>query len=562
MSRWELRSALSIPSQLSSIRGRFLWRSFERSTNRPEEAQQKLLRRLLAANRETAFGRCHGFSSMATAKDFQEGVPVGDYETYRPWIDQVIQGEQRVLTADQPYMYTLTSGTSGQPKFIPVNWSTKISSSRLSALWLYRALADHPQLLDGRALAVVSPAVEGHTAAGIPFGSASGHIYQHASWYLRRRYAVPYDVFAIKDFEAKYYTIMRIAIEQNVSFIATPNPSTILRLVTTADQNREQIIRDINDGAIAGEFDIEAGIRREINTTIKPNVRRARELEAMLRSDELFAPRYYWPNLKLVGCWKGGSVGSTVERIEPWFRPGMPFRDIGYLSSEAQVTLPVQDDGSAGILALDSNFYEFVPEADIDSSNLTALTVGQLQAGETYYILITSPAGLYRYDINDVVKVAGFYQSTPVLEFIRKGRDMVSLEGEKLHVGQLIQAVESAQRSTGVKIEYFRGVGNVGASRYDLKLELAEASVNEESLKQLGREIDSRLADLNIEYDQKRRSGRLHAPHVQVMAKGWSSRRVKAKLDRGLRDVQFKDNLLGLPDEEDQPSDVIKDLCL
>ena len=102
----------------------------------------------------------------------------------------------------------------------------------------------------------------------------------------------------------------------------------------------------------------------------------------------------------------------------------------------------------------------------------------------------------------------------------------------------------------------------MGASRYDLKLELAEASVNEESLKQLGREIDSRLADLNIEYDQKRRSGRLHAPHVQVMAKGWSSRRVKAKLDRGLRDVQFKDNLLGLPDEEDQPSDVIKDLSL
>ena len=138
----------------------------------------------------------------------------------------------------------------------------------------------------------------------------------------------------------------------------------------------------------------------------------------------------------------------------------------------------------------------------------------------------------------------------------------VDLSTDLRHFPTLIQAVESAQRSTGVKIEYFRGVGNVGESRYDLKLELAEASVNEESLKQLGREIDSRLADLNIEYDQKRRSGRLHAPHVQVMAKGWSSRRVKAKLDRGLRDVQFKDNLLGLPDEEDQPSDVIKDLCL
>ena len=553
---------MSFPSQLSRLRGRFLWRSFQRRTNRPEAAQQELLNRLLAANRDTAFGRCHGFSSMATTKDFQEGVPVGDYETYRPWIDQVIQGEHRVLTADQPYMFTLTSGTGGQPKLIPVNRSTKTNSSRLSALWLYRALADHPQLLEGKALAVVSPAVEGHTATGIPFGSASGHIYQHASWYLRRRYAVPYDVFAIKDFEAKYYTIMRIAIEQNVSFIATPNPSTILRLVTTADHNREQIIRDIYDGTLSAKFDIETVIRQQLKSTLNPNVKRARELEAMLTSNELFAPWYYWPNLKLVGCWKGGSVGTTISRIEPWFRPGMPFRDIGYLSSEAQVTLPVQDAGSAGILALDSNFYEFIPEADIDSSNPTALTVGQLQAGESYYILITSPTGLYRYDINDVVKVSGYYQKTPILEFVRKGRDMVNLEGEKLHVGQLIQAVESAQRSTGVKVEYFRGVGNVGASRYDLKIELAEGSLNDELVKQLGREIDSRLAELNIEYDQKRRSGRLHAPHVQVMAKGWSSRRVKAKLDRGLRDVQFKDNLLGLPDEEDRPSDVIRDLSL
>ena len=553
---------MSFPSQLSRLRGRFLWRSFQRRTNRPEAAQQELLNRLLAANRDTAFGRCHGFSSMATTKDFQEGVPVGDYEAYRPWIDQVIQGEHRVLTADQPYMFTLTSGTGGQPKLIPVNRSTKTNSSRLSALWLYRALADHPQLLEGKALAVVSPAVEGHTATGIPFGSASGHIYQHASWYLRRRYAVPYDVFAIKDFEAKYYTIMRIAIEQNVSFIATPNPSTILRLVTTADHNREQIIRDIYDGTLSAKFDIETVIRQQLKSTLNPNVKRARELEAMLTSNESFAPWYYWPNLKLVGCWKGGSVGTTISRIEPWFRPGMPFRDIGYLSSEAQVTLPVQDAGSAGILALDSNFYEFIPEADIDSSNPTALTVGQLQAGESYYILITSPTGLYRYDINDVVKVSGYYQKTPILEFVRKGRDMVNLEGEKLHVGQLIQAVESAQRSTGVKVEYFRGVGNVGASRYDLKIELAEGSLNDELVKQLGREIDSRLAELNIEYDQKRRSGRLHAPHVQVMAKGWSSRRVKAKLDRGLRDVQFKDNLLGLPDEEDRPSDVIRDLSL
>ena len=53
-----------------------------------------------------------------------------------------------------------------------------------------------------------------------------------------------------------------------------------------------------------------------------------------------------------------------------------------------------------------------------------------------------------------------------------------------------------------------------------------------------------------------------HAPHISLVAKGWSSKRVEAKLDRGLRDIQFKDNLLGLPDEKNHPSDVMKDLSL
>ena len=100
-------------------------------------------------------------------------------------------------------------------------------------------------------------------------------------------------------------------------------------------------------------------------------------------------------------------------------------------------------------MAVDANFYEFIPEAEMESDRPHALTVGQLEEGESYYIVLTSPNGLYRYDINDVVRVAGFHGRTPMFEFMRKGRDMVNLEGEKLHVSQLIQAVEAAQTSVG-----------------------------------------------------------------------------------------------------------------
>ena len=72
-----------------------------------------------------------------------------------------------------------------------------------------------------------------------------------------------------------------------------------------------------------------------------------------------------------------------------------------------------QYGGSAGILALDTNFYEFIPEAEIDNPSPVTLGVGQMEAGESYYIGITSPAGLNRYDINDVVRVAGFFTILP-----------------------------------------------------------------------------------------------------------------------------------------------------
>ena len=285
-------------------------------TDRPEEVQQDLFRHLLASNRHTAFGKVHGFSSIGSWQAYQECVPVADYEATRPWVDRLQASEHRVLTEEQPYMFTMTSGTTGKPKLIPATGITRRCSSHLSAQWLYRSLVDHPRMLDSRALVIVSPAVEGHTPSGVAYGSASGHMYQNASRAVRSRYAVPYDVFAIKDFDAKYYAIMRFAIEKKVSFVATPNPSTILRLVNIADTHRNQLVRDVPDGSLSKNVDIPLEIRRSLEQRLKPDRERAREL-ARLSSGEAFTPQQYWPGLALVGCRKGGSVGAALDSLSP-----------------------------------------------------------------------------------------------------------------------------------------------------------------------------------------------------------------------------------------------------
>ncbi len=71
---------------------------------------------------------------------------------------------------------------------------------------------DHPDLFSGKLLGVVSPVVEGRTAGGIPFGAASGLIYQSSPSWIQNAYATPYEIAEVKDFEAKYYLTMRLAL--------------------------------------------------------------------------------------------------------------------------------------------------------------------------------------------------------------------------------------------------------------------------------------------------------------------------------------------------------------
>ncbi len=261
-------------------------------------------------------------------------------------------------------------------------------------------------------------------------------------------------------------------------------------------------------------------------------------------------PKEYWPRLQLIGCWKGGTVGVRLKEFARWFAKSTPVRDLGYMASEAQMTLPISDSGSAGILALDENFYEFIPESEIASPSPTLLTCAELDEGSSYYLILTTPGGLYRYDINDVVRVAGYFNRTPLIEFVRKGRDVTNITGEKLHVNQVIQAMAQAQNVAGIAVKHFRACADVEKSLYAFSVELDGIIPAQEQLSRLLRELDSCLRGLNIEYAQKRDSRRLAAPVLNVMNPGWFERNANATLQSGARDAQFKAPLLGTTPED------------
>ena len=528
----------------------FHWQRWQQLTDNPRAAQTQLLLQIVRRNRSTAFGLDHNFAAIKSVADYRKQVPLGDYERIRPYIDRAKLGERAVLTAEPIQMFTMTSGSTGEPKLIPVTDSTRASHSKLTKLWYSRAFRDHPRCGDGKVFGLVGAAVEGRTAGGIPFGAASGLIYRSSPRWIRRTHALPYEIAEIKDFEAKYYVAMRFALEQDITFLGTPNPSTILRLVGSADRYRDDIVRDIHDGALSSRFEVANEIRAALAPEMSPNRGRARELETVIKKQERLRPVDYWPHLQLIGCWKGGSVGVRLKELETWFGAGMPTRDLGYMASEAQMSLPIADAGCAGILAIDANFFEFIPEPEIDSPNPAAVTCDELEVGGVYYVILTTAGGLYRYDINDLIRVSGFHRRTPLIEFLRKGRDVTNITGEKLHVNQVIQAMDEARRTTGLAVLHFRAFADVEQSRYAFLVEFAGSAPNQGPLTHLHHELDSRLCALNVEYAQKRESQRLRAPILGVMKSGWFERKASSALQRGARDTQFKAQLLSSTPEE------------
>ena len=524
--------------------GGLLWRAFERATVRPRETQEALLQRILRENADTAFGRDFGFRDVRSVADYRRQVPVGDYERVRPYVERIERGEERVLTRARPHHFLLTSGTTGAPKYVPLTRPAERAGMRLAALWLYRALCDHPRLLAGSVLAIVGLPVEGRTAGGLPYGCASGLLYRGAR--LLQQHCVELGaVWRISDYTARYYTLLRLGIARDVSFLATPNPSTLLRLVEIGDERKEDLIRDVRDGALARWVEAPAAVRGRLEGELRPDPGRARALERAASRVGRLRPREYWPGLQVVGCWKGGSVGLHVERLRPWLGAGTAVRDLGYLASEGQFSLPIQDAGASGVLALTSAFYEFLP-ADEDGEACGApLLADEVTVGAGYRVLLTTLGGLYRYDINDVVRVTGWHRRTPSIEFVRKGSDMASITGEKLHVDQVIEAVRRGACAAELPVQHYRVQADAPSSRYELLLEFAAPAPAPAAVARLAAAIDDcRLSALNLEYQAKRASGRLQPPRACVMQPGWFERGARGQGAAGGRDAQAKPRLL------------------
>jgi hypothetical protein len=511
------------------------WRPLERLAHRPDDAQREVLRRIVDANRDTRFGREHGFDSIRDPRDLQARVPVQEFETLRPYIDAQRTTGTPALTAEPPVFYAQTSGTTSKPKHIPVTPSMLAMHRDEQALFSYLQYRACPAAFEGKAFGIMGAAVEGHLDSGHVVGSVSGHLYQSLPASVRSRFVVPPDVLGIADYDLKYLVILRLALgEPRVTYLGAPNPSTFLRLLDILNGRRELLLDSLVTGRLEASDALDPRLRAIVARRLTADPDRA----ARLRSLPALTFANVWPGIRLVTTWTGGSCGIALESVRRKLPPGTMVMELGYQSSECRGTIALEPETAGGLPTLHHHFLEFAAQDAWDSGRREFLTLGQLAAGRRYYVLFTTAAGLYRYFMNDLVEVTGFFHQSPLLRFVQKGRGVTSLTGEKLYEAQAIEAIQDAAARCGVRSPFFVLVADEDASAYRLYAQVDEGPGPDADA--MSRLVDERLGELNVEYHAKRASGRLRPLAVSWLTRGTAEAYKLAAVAAGQREGQFK----------------------
>ncbi|HUX02650.1 MAG TPA: GH3 auxin-responsive promoter family protein [Phycisphaerae bacterium] len=519
---------------------------------RTPEVQARLLARLLEQAAETAFGRDFQLAGARTIQDLRAAMPIAGYERAEPYVQRVACGETEALfpRGTRVHMFALTSGTTGTPKMIPVTDALLRDYRTGWQVWGVHALEDHYDAFGARILQIASRMDEQATPAGIPAGAMSGLMAHAQHPAVRWLYVSPPEACYADDTASKYYLACRLGLRHRRVMPITANPSTLLGLARAMDERKEDLLRDLADGTLANDVALDGARRRRIARRLKACPARARALEAVVRRTGRLYPKDAW-KVPLIGTWKGGTLSLYLREMAEYWGDA-PARDIGLIASEGRFSVPLRTEGSEGILEVAGTFYEFVPEAQADAPAPDALLAHETEIGQRYFLVLTTASGLFRYWIGDLVEVVDRVGPAPVIRFLNRGEHVSNLTGEKITEFQVTSAANQALGRLGLAVRNYCLCPTWDAVPY-YSLLVEESEVDAPRAGRLASEVDAALAALNMEYEGKRRSGRLGPVRVKTIPQGaWRAYDAQAIARRKARVEQYKHKFLSNDMDFDQ----------
>jgi len=428
------------------------YRRFRSSCRDPLSAQTDRLRRILRRAAHTGIGEANAFARIARIRDhrsmigeFQGAIPIRTYGEMREELDAVYAGDWQRLCPSRPLFFAMTAGSTGRYKYLPMTDEFRRELGLGSRIFYGALEACRPGLRRRKAQFLVGSAEGGVTPAGIPQGFSSGFNYRNLPRLVRHRFILPYWVFTLEDVEERSYAAGRLLTgNRDLGALCAISPVNLINVRHALERNAERLCADLEAGtltlrcpsAVPGHY------RGRPDPVLAAALREAWQKSGTLPNRLLF------PSLEVLVCWQGGNMSYYLNELDQSFGFSRHF-EFPISASEGIFAIPHRLDRAGGILAVTSHFLEFLPEDAPAGSTAQALTADQLSIGAEYRLVVTNSGGLYRYDMEDIVRVTTFFRRTPVIEFVSKKDRQVSVANERLNELDVTLAMQAASHASG-----------------------------------------------------------------------------------------------------------------
>lgn len=434
-----------------------------------ENDQEKLLLSLVDTAKKTLFGRTYDFENIKSVKDFQEKVPIADYEDLKPYIEKVKRGQRDILWIETPEYFAKTSGTTSGSKYIPISkegMPFQVKGAQ-SALFHYIAKKNNADFVGGKMIFLQgSPELE--EVFGVKTGRLSGIVAHHIPNYLQKNRLPSWETNMIEDWETKVDKIVEETEKENMTLISGIPPWLIMYFEKLIEKNGKKI-------------------------------------------------KQLFPNLQLIVT-GGVNYEPYREKMEELLGGKV---DIVQTFPASEGFFAFQDDYTKeGLLLLTNHgiFYEFIPLEQYGKPNAQRLTLRDIELNKDYALILTTNSGLWAYSIGDVVR---FIDKNPHRILVSgRTKHFTSAFGEHVIAFEVEEAIKATVEKFPAQITEFHLAPEVnpeeGLPYHEWFIEFEKEPENLDAFKN---ELDDQLRKRNTYYDDLIAGNILQKLHISKLQK-------------------------------------------
>lgn len=422
---------------------------------------------------------------------FQNKIPIVNYEDIKEFVEKEKVGKSNVLLSDKIKLFELTSGSTSDVKYIP--YTEKFLKSYMNGVfaWIYNLYQNNKRLFLGSSYWSVSPVLkrEAVTSGGIRVGIEDDTSYfdKVSAFFLNKLFTVPKEIKNIQNMEDfLLITAVFLLLSENLAMISVWSPSFLMILLDFIEKNHKVICQIVKSEDLGTEFFADKNLgnkkyfqiiqkkyrklweksrskflinyfeKYKKNILSKNDKTQNLEITEKNNENEIMAENknletksgnkivenfvdysVIWEKLSLVSCWADSDSYEIFIKLKEKLNPNkknmnLKFQGKGLMSTECIVSFPLENVKNGSVVAHNSFFYEFIQVSDDELENRSPKLLDELELGERYCVVVTTNAGLYRYNTNDIVEITGFYHKIPIVKFIGRINNFSDIVGEKL----------------------------------------------------------------------------------------------------------------------------------